>query len=341
MTIEFHCPHCGKLLRTPDNKSGVKANCPGCQEMVTVPQPQAEDRPADEYLPVATPESETSHTAEEDLDDTKPCPMCGATIKKLAKKCRFCGEVLSVSQKRAGVWNHTEIDMGEVFETTWKIYKKQFGLILGGVIIWMAVPFVVNIVTSFVQQIVAVGVAAGARQGGGGGGQQAQAAVGLIMIGMSLVGFAINYTVQQFMQGGGMRFLLRIILEDNAEIPELFSGKPYLLRLIGGGLLYGLMITVGLIFLIIPGIILALMFWPFMYIIVDRDVGVMESFEKARQIMSRNYLTIFVLSILAALINLGGMLVLCVGIFFTIPFTYLLFAVAYAAMTGQISTSQE
>src|SRR5262245_21753461 len=41
VTIEFHCPTCQKLLRTADDKAGVRARCPGCGEVVTVPEASA------------------------------------------------------------------------------------------------------------------------------------------------------------------------------------------------------------------------------------------------------------------------------------------------------------
>ncbi|MAG94651.1 MAG: hypothetical protein CMJ48_13030 [Planctomycetaceae bacterium] len=37
MAIEFNCSHCDKLLKTPDDKAGRGAKCPGCGEMITVP----------------------------------------------------------------------------------------------------------------------------------------------------------------------------------------------------------------------------------------------------------------------------------------------------------------
>ena len=39
MTIEFNCPSCGKLLKTSDEKAGVRAKCPDCGEAIQVPQP--------------------------------------------------------------------------------------------------------------------------------------------------------------------------------------------------------------------------------------------------------------------------------------------------------------
>jgi hypothetical protein len=36
--------------------------------------------------------------------DSKHCPMCGATIKAAARKCRYCGENLDGREWEAGVW---------------------------------------------------------------------------------------------------------------------------------------------------------------------------------------------------------------------------------------------
>ncbi len=39
MPIEFHCNHCGKLVRAPDNAGGKHGQCPGCHQSVYVPTP--------------------------------------------------------------------------------------------------------------------------------------------------------------------------------------------------------------------------------------------------------------------------------------------------------------
>ncbi len=119
MTIEFHCPHCSKLLKTPDDKAGVRANCPGCGEVVTIPDPVQEAAQADPSFAAdpgvagassaATGSELLTTNASEGVDagsqanDTKPCPMCGATIKKAATRCRFCGETLA-HERTTQIW---------------------------------------------------------------------------------------------------------------------------------------------------------------------------------------------------------------------------------------------
>ncbi len=39
MSIEFHCDHCAKLIRAPDEAAGRRGKCPNCQQSVYIPTP--------------------------------------------------------------------------------------------------------------------------------------------------------------------------------------------------------------------------------------------------------------------------------------------------------------
>jgi uncharacterized membrane protein len=78
-----------------------------------------------------------------------------------------------------------------------------------------------------------------------------------------------------------------------------------------------------------------LAFWPFSFVIVDQDVGVVESFRKSRELMTGNWLAVFIIGLAAMGINMLGQMACYVGMIFTIPLAALIFAVAYCRMRGQ------
>lgn len=51
MSIEFHCNHCGKLVRAPDDAGGKHGKCPSCHQSVYIPLPSDQVEPL-EIAPV-------------------------------------------------------------------------------------------------------------------------------------------------------------------------------------------------------------------------------------------------------------------------------------------------
>ncbi len=45
MAIEFHCNHCGKLVRTGSEHAGKRGRCPYCKQSIYIPTPSEEIEP--------------------------------------------------------------------------------------------------------------------------------------------------------------------------------------------------------------------------------------------------------------------------------------------------------
>jgi predicted RNA-binding Zn-ribbon protein involved in translation (DUF1610 family) len=348
LTIEFHCPHCGKILRTPDDKAGVRANCPGCSVVVTVPKPitasvpsGVESAPSDSEAGAVDQGNRPEAGAGEIAAVARYCPMCGAEALQSDQNCRRCGEALFNDSNVVGSWKPSRIDLENVLEKTWDIYKKHFGMLLAGFLVVAGILFATYFGLTIIQNIVVM-VAAGAGKQARGPGQIMDFSVFLIVILVSACLLSASFfVIALYLLAGMQRFVQRVVFKNRAEIAEIFTGGPYLMRFIGGSLLFSIMIAVGSIAFVIPGLALGLMFWPYLHIITDRQVGVMESFERSRELTRENLWSGFMLLLLTVLINLGGLMVVCVGLVFTVPFTMLMHCVAYSAMSGQISMPRQ
>jgi uncharacterized membrane protein len=96
-----------------------------------------------------------------------------------------------------------------------------------------------------------------------------------------------------------------------------------------------LAVGVGLALCIVPGVIFYLMFWPALFLIVDRGENGVDALKHSVRITEGNKASLFLVVILEAIIGLVGACACYVGLVFALPFIALLNAVIYLAMTGQ------
>lgn len=161
--------------------------------------------------------------------------------------------------------------------------------------------------------------------------------------------------------GAGMRLLmLRIARGEKAPLSTLFAGGKYYVPLLVGGILFTLLTALGFLALFIGAVVVALFFWPCRYLIVDRNMGVVESFNVAAKITAGNRLAVLATYLAAVILGsvftgligtFAGLIgfvagvvlrdtfllpaVMFIGGLVFIPYLLLLPAVIYLSMTGQ------
>ena len=220
------------------------------------------------------------------------------------------------SLKQAG--QPTAVGPGEVIEYAWNVWKQNLGILVGVT----AIVLGVSIGFSVLQQLLVPLLAQ----------QMSFEMIQLLVMGIGLIGNVINI----FLGIGQTQIVLKVIRGQHADFAELFGGSSLFLRVLGASIVAGMVVMVGFIALIIPGILLCLLFWPFYYLIVDHKAKAMESFSMAYPIGKLNVGTTFVLWLASIGIYIVGVLVLCVGVFFAMPLISTMYCTAYLMMSGQI-----
>ena len=131
---------------------------------------------------------------------------------------------------------------------------------------------------------------------------------------------------------GVSRIGLNLVSGQQVSVGMLFGQADKLLRGIVASLLFGLMVGIGLILLIVPGVYLILRYGQYMNAIVDRNMGIMESLSYSSSITTNNRMNLFVLMLMTIAIVIAGCLALVVGLIFAYPVIWLSWAVAYRWM---------
>ncbi len=135
---------------------------------------------------------------------------------------------------------------------------------------------------------------------------------------------------------GTVQIFLKIYDEKQPSIHDLYTVTPSLFfRCLLGAILDGLIVLVGFLLFIIPGIILVIMLQFFLYIIVDKDFDSIEAIKESRRITSGYKWDLLLLYIVLAVLNLLGILCFGIGLLVTVPVSSLAYIYVYKKLTDR------
>lgn len=122
---------------------------------------------------------------------------------------------------------------------------------------------------------------------------------------------------------------LGLIRGRDPDLGEIFSGFQEFGRAFGVYVVNLILVVVGFIFLIIPGIYIAAALAPCMYLVMDDKLGVADTLRKAWDMTHGYRLQIFIVGLAIIGVNILGLIAFVVGILFTGGLSLLLGAALY------------
>ena len=191
----------------------------------------------------------------------------------------------------------------------WNTLKKNFGFFLGMLAIVVAINLLVGLVMS----------------------SFSEEAPKVLVIAVS----AISWILDLLISIGVIKITLKFCDQEQATYRDLFSAYRLLLNYLVGSIVYGIMVAIGFVFLIVPGIYLAVKYQFYDYLIVDKGMGPIEAIKRSGVLtegVKRN-LVLFWLALVG--INILGMIALGVGLIATVPVSWLANAYVYRRLQLQ------
>lgn len=155
-----------------------------------------------------------------------------------------------------------------------------------------------------------------------------QAALGGLLI-------LASYALMAFLSVGMIRVALNVYAKKEATIAMLFSGQDVALRFFGAMILYGVLVMLGTILLIIPGIYLALKYMYVPFLIIDKNMGIKEAFTKSGEITKGYKWHLFAFGIGVNIISSIAAIPMGLGLIIALPWTVLAYVATYKILMGE------
>lgn len=202
---------------------------------------------------------------------------------------------------------NTSFSIEAAFKYGWNTFKHRPGFFIGITVIILIVSWLTGFILGMV-------------------GEKGNAISGII-----------NLLVTTLVDLGVVATMLKVYdSPDGVTFSDLWHPQQYLPYL-GATILTGIAVVIGLILLIVPGIIVAMMLLFVKFIVVDRGMGPIDALKESARITKGHRLTLFLFVLAIAVINIIGAILLLVPLLVTIPVSSLAMVYAYRTIGHKAS----
>lgn len=192
-----------------------------------------------------------------------------------------------------------KFDIRDALQYGWEVFKANKGFLISIVLISFAINLIPNVVDPEQSPIVYV-------------------VLTVLSIGVGLI-----------MQAGVIKISLAYTYNEKNDISDLFRYGRYAPRLFFASFLYALLVLLGLILLIVPGIYLSIRYSQIQYFIVDQDMGISDAFRASFMVTDKSVIDLFKYFLLIILFGILTIFTLFLGLFVLMPVIWITGAYIY------------
>ncbi|ODA68234.1 hypothetical protein A7A08_00051 [Methyloligella halotolerans] len=208
--------------------------------------------------------------------------------------------------------------VGDAIKQGWEIFKSRPWFFIGACIILFIASVVIGLLTEAIDSVLVGDTVVNPEDPSQG----------------TVIGNLVNFLLSTLVNMGAVAFFLKSYDDlPRASYGDLWHPQSYL-QYLAVTVLFGLMIGLGLILLIVPGLIALVVFFFAPFLVIDRLMGPIEALKASMEITKGHRWTLFGLILAIAGINILGALALFVGLFVTIPVTTMAIVYAYRTLSG-------
>lgn len=148
----------------------------------------------------------------------------------------------------------------------------------------------------------------------------------------AVIGFLIGIAASTVVSIAYARLALSTVAGAHVAWDGLWAPQHFW-RMLATTILQGIIVIIGLILLIIPGIVAGLMLSLSQLLVVDKEFGPIETLKESYRLTKGHLLQLFLFGLAFIGINLVGALLLFVGLLVTVPVTLIAAAHVYRKLS--------
>jgi uncharacterized membrane protein len=226
------------------------------------------------------------------------CPNCGNQLTGAEQHCPACGQLTDSPSPLSEPSAQTQesLPLGDYLKAGWGLFKQYPGGFAGFCFLNLVIQVVLNAIP--------------------------------------YLGVVASVAVSTPLLMGNFIVSAKLLQREAPEFRDFFAGFQFFWPLLLLSLVAGVLISIGAVLLIIPGVYLAVAYFFAANLVVDRRLDFWPAMELSRHTVTPRWFNFFVFMFLLALLNLGGALLLGLGLLVTIPVSFGAVAAAYADLFG-------